>query len=87
MISICICRDESTQRLDKMFKLHIVEEPEGRRTTLNLVGRTTIEELKTKVYYITNTPVRHQEWSGWPSGCDNETNLAVSNRAIEKNSQ
>ncbi|XP_034476126.1 FAS-associated factor 1 isoform X3 [Drosophila innubila] len=71
-------QDESTQRLDKMFKLHIVEEPEGRRTTLNLVGRTTIEELKTKVYYITNTPVRHQEWSGWPSGCDNETNLAQS---------
>ncbi|KAL7737615.1 hypothetical protein ACLKA6_007725 [Drosophila palustris] len=71
-------QDESTQRLDKMFKLHIVEKPEGRRTTLNLVGRTTIEELKTKVYYITNIPVRHQEWSGWPSGCDNETNLAQS---------
>jgi len=45
---------------------------------VNMVGRTTIEELKTKVYYITNTPVRHQEWSGWPSVCDNETNLAVS---------
>lgn len=76
-------QDESTQRLDKMFKLHIVEEPEGRRTTLNMVGRTTIEELKTKVYYITNTPERHQEWSGWPSGCDNKTNLAQS--GIEQN--
>lgn len=72
-------RDEVTQRLDKMYKLHIVEEggPEARRLTLNFPGRTTIHELKTNVYYITNIPVRHQEWSGWPSGCDNDTNLAV----------
>ncbi|XP_060658983.1 FAS-associated factor 1 isoform X1 [Drosophila nasuta] len=76
-------QDESTQRLDKIFKLHIVVEPEGRRTTLSIEGKTTIEELKTKVYYITNTPVRHQEWSGWPSGCDNETTLAQS--GIEQN--
>lgn len=73
-------RDEVTQRLDKVFKIHIVEEggPEARRLTLNFPGRTTIQELKTNVYYITSIPVRHQEWSGWPSGCDNDTNLAVS---------
>ncbi|XP_030557831.1 FAS-associated factor 1 isoform X2 [Drosophila novamexicana] len=73
-------QDEVTQRLDKVFKIHIVEEggPEARRLTLNFPGRTTIQELKTNVYYITSIPVRHQEWSGWPSGCDNDTNLAQS---------
>lgn len=71
-------RDDTTQRLDKIFKIHVVVEPEGRRLTLSLPGRATIQELKTNVYYITNTPVRHQEWSGWPSGCDNDTTLAVS---------
>ncbi|EDW02560.1 GH19823 [Drosophila grimshawi] len=73
-------QDEVTQRLDKTFKINVVEEggAEANRLTLSLPGRTTIQELKTNVYYITNIPVRHQEWSGWPSGCDNDTNLAQS---------
>lgn len=71
-------RDDTTHRLDKIFKIHVVVEPEGRRLTLSLPGSATIQELKTNVYYVTNTPVRHQEWSGWPSGCDNDTILAVS---------
>lgn len=75
-------RDDTTQRLDKIFKIHVVVEPEGRSLTLSLPGRATIQELKTNVYYITNTPVRHQEWSGWPSGCDNDTTLAVSPKTL-----
>lgn len=36
-----------------------------------------MQEVKTNVYYVTDIPVRHQEWTGWPHGCDNDTTLAV----------
>lgn len=64
--------------MDKTFVLTIVLQPSGERHELNFSGRTTIEDVKTKVYYVTEIPVRHQEWTGWPHGCDNETTLAVS---------
>ncbi|XP_017835852.1 FAS-associated factor 1 isoform X2 [Drosophila busckii] len=71
-------QDEVTQRMDKVFNLKIVQQPEGREFSLNPSGQTTIQELKTNVYYITNIQVRHQEWTGWPSGCNNDTNIAQS---------
>lgn len=64
-----------------MFKLTIVQQPEGNRHELMFPGRTTVQEVKTNVYYVTDIPVRHQEWTGWPQSCENDSTLAV-NSAI-----
>ncbi|EDW85524.1 uncharacterized protein Dwil_GK23123 [Drosophila willistoni] len=70
-------QDDISQRMDKMFTIKILCDLIP-MDPLHLTGRTTIHELKTNVYYITNIPVRHQEWSGWPSRCENDTTLAQS---------
>ncbi|XP_023307578.2 FAS-associated factor 1 [Lucilia cuprina] len=77
--------DEVSSRLDKNFVLTIVQQPSGVRHELNFSGRTTIEDVKTKVYYVTEIAVRHQEWTGWPHGCDNETTLAQSGIQLNHN--
>ncbi|EDW35466.1 GL17286 [Drosophila persimilis] len=69
--------DEVPQRTDNDFTIKILYEPEG-TFTLRLPGQTTIQEVKMNVFCVKNIPVRHQEWTGWPSGCNNETTLAQS---------
>lgn len=63
--------------MEQTFVLTIVLQPSGVRHELNFSGRTTIEDVKQKVYYVTEIPARHQEWTGWPHGCENQTTLAV----------
>ncbi|KAI8036289.1 FAS-associated factor 1 isoform X1 [Drosophila gunungcola] len=70
-------QDEVTQRVDKTFTIHIQFESDS-PLTLSFPGRTKMQELKMNVYDIKSIPVRHQEWTGWPNGCDNETTLAQS---------
>ncbi|XP_016985374.1 FAS-associated factor 1 isoform X2 [Drosophila rhopaloa] len=70
-------QDEVTQRVDKTFTIDIQFESDS-PLTLSLSGRTKMRELKMNVYDIKSIPVRHQEWTGWPNGCDNETTLAQS---------
>uniref|UniRef100_A0A1B0FPV9 UBX domain-containing protein n=1 Tax=Glossina morsitans morsitans TaxID=37546 RepID=A0A1B0FPV9_GLOMM len=77
--------DEITGRLDKMFKLTIVQQPEGNRHELMFPGRTTVQEVKTNVYYVTDIPVRHQEWTGWPQSCENDSTLAQSGIQLTHN--
>lgn len=63
-----------------IYKIKISMQPDGRSISLTLPANTTLLELKTDVYYITDIPVRHQVWSGWPLdvAVDNATNLAES---------
>ncbi|KAH8347984.1 hypothetical protein KR084_002913, partial [Drosophila pseudotakahashii] len=70
-------QDEVTQRVDKTFTIHIQFESDS-PLTLSFPGRTTMQDLKMNVCDIKSIPVRHQEWTGWPNGCDNETTLAQS---------
>lgn len=77
--------DEVIKRFEKMFKLNIVQQPEGKEISLNLSGKETILQVKTDVYYITNIPVRHQEWTGWPVGSENGTTLAQSGIELSHN--
>ncbi|XP_017049788.1 FAS-associated factor 1 isoform X2 [Drosophila ficusphila] len=70
-------QDDVTQRVDKTFTIHIQFESDT-PLTLSLPGGTTMQALKMNVYDIKSIPVRHQEWTGWPNGCDNETTLAQS---------
>ncbi|XP_032291076.1 FAS-associated factor 1-like [Drosophila virilis] len=64
----------------RIYKIKISMQPDGRSISLTLPANTTLLELKTDVYYITDIPVRHQVWSGWPLdvAIDNATNLAQS---------
>lgn len=73
-----ISRDEVSRRMDLTFKLTIVEQPSNVRHELNFLGRTSIQEVKTNVFYVTDIPVRHQIWTGWPMGSVNDITLAVS---------
>lgn len=84
LLFIQFFRDEISNRLDKTFKLTIVEQPSGVRHELNFLGRTSIQEVKTKVFYVTDIPVRHQIWTGWPLGSDNDSTLAVSDNFHKK---
>ncbi|XP_075165902.1 fas associated factor casp [Haematobia irritans] len=77
--------DEVSSRLEKTFVLTIVRQPNGIRHELSFSGRTTVQEVKTNVYYVTDIPVRHQEWTGWPHGCDNDTTLAQSGIQLAHN--
>lgn len=77
--------DEIIKRFDKIFKLNIVQQPEGKEILLNISGKETILQVKTDVYYITNIPVRHQEWTGWPVGSENGTTLAQSGIELSHN--
>ncbi|XP_073846108.1 fas associated factor casp isoform X4 [Musca autumnalis] len=77
--------DEVSSRLEKNFVLTIVQQPNGTRHELSFSGRTTVQEVKTNVYYVTDIPVRHQEWTGWPHGCDNDTTLAQSGIQLAHN--
>ncbi|XP_016968217.1 FAS-associated factor 1 isoform X1 [Drosophila biarmipes] len=70
-------QDEVTQRVDKTFTLLIQFESDS-PLTLSMPGRTTMQELKMNVSDIKSIPVRHQEWTGWPNGCNNDTTLAQS---------
>jgi hypothetical protein len=46
---------------------------------LKFLGSKTVLEVKTDVYTLTDIPVRHQVWTGWPSQLKNDrTTLACS---------
>ncbi|XP_055837255.1 FAS-associated factor 1 isoform X1 [Episyrphus balteatus] len=77
--------DEIIKRFEKIFNLNIVQQPEGKEIALNISGKQTILQVKTDVYYITNIPVRHQEWTGWPVGSENGTTLAQSGIELSHN--
>lgn len=78
-------RDEMLRRFQETFTLNIVQQPEDKTHSLPFPGTTTILEVKTNVYSITNIPVRYQEWSGWPADADNSTTLAQSGIELQHN--
>lgn len=72
-------------RLNDTFTLNIVRHPSGVKIPLKCPGKTTILEVKTNVFSITDIPVRHQEWTGWPSNITNQTTLAQCGIELEHN--
>uniref|UniRef100_A0A8D8F0E7 FAS-associated factor 1 n=4 Tax=Culex pipiens TaxID=7175 RepID=A0A8D8F0E7_CULPI len=59
------------------YTLHI-NVPDGNMLHLKFPGFQNILAIKTDVYTITDIPVRHQVWSGWPNNVTNTTTLAES---------
>ena len=70
--------NELSARLRISYTLNIKREPEGVEISLKFPGKQTFLEVKTDVYSITDIPVRHQNWTGWPNSITSDTALADS---------
>lgn len=65
--------------LNQNFLLVISHREAQRDYSLNFPGSRTIQEVKRNISDLTNIPVRHQLWEGWPaSASDDSMTLAVS---------
>ncbi|XP_077390828.1 FAS-associated factor 1 [Festucalex cinctus] len=65
--------------LNQNFLLVINHHEAQREYSLNFPGSRTIQEVKRNVSDLTNIPVRHQQWEGWPaSASDDSITLAAS---------
>ncbi|KAJ8717698.1 hypothetical protein PYW07_005628 [Mythimna separata] len=68
--------DEVAERLTTTYVLHV--KVDDKEYTLKYPGTKTVQEVKSDIYSLTDIPVRHQQWTGWPTvtGLD-ETVLAM----------
>ncbi|KAJ8408445.1 hypothetical protein AAFF_G00258590 [Aldrovandia affinis] len=67
------------ESLSQNFLLVISHREAQRDYSLNFPGSRTIQEVKRNVSDLTNIPVRHQQWEGWPaSATDDSVTLAAS---------
>ncbi|KAF6734868.1 FAS-associated factor 1 [Oryzias melastigma] len=65
--------------LNQSFLLIISHREAQRDYSLNFPGSRTIQEVKRNISDLTNIPVRHQQWEGWPaSASDDSMTLALS---------
>lgn len=69
------CYSEIIERLNLTYTLHIKDETRSNVHSLNFIGTTSILDVKSAVYSITNIPVRHQVWSGWPENLKEDSTL------------
>lgn len=76
---------EIARRFADTFTLNILQQPDGKTISLKFPGKQTILDVKTDVYTITDIPVRHQDWTGWPIGSNNLTTLAQSGIELHHN--
>lgn len=68
------------QGLSNQNYLLVISHREAQRDySLNFPASKTIQEVKRNISDLTNIPVRHQQWDGWPaSATDDSMTLAVS---------
>lgn len=66
-------------RLTQSYTLNVHDESHQKKYSLKFLGSKTVLEVKTDVYTLTDIPVRHQVWTGWPSQLKSDrTSLACS---------
>ncbi|XP_063626853.1 FAS-associated factor 1 [Cydia splendana] len=70
--------DEVAERLTNTYVLHVTHEDVSKDYTLKYPGTKTVREVKNDIFSLTDIPVRHQVWTGWPvvTGLD-DTVLAM----------
>ncbi|XP_039531525.1 FAS-associated factor 1 isoform X1 [Pimephales promelas] len=68
------------QGLSNQNYLLVISHREAQRDySLNFPASKTIQEVKRNISDLTNIPVRHQQWDGWPaSASDDSMTLAIS---------
>jgi FAS-associated factor 1 len=57
------------------YTLHINLQPAGQIHKLKFPENKSVLSVKTDVYAVTNIPVRHQLWSGWPNNVTDSKTL------------
>lgn len=68
-----------TDRLTQTYTLNVYAESKKKTFSLKFLGSKTVLEVKSDVYTLTDIPVRHQVWSGWPAELNSDkTTLACS---------
>uniref|UniRef100_A0A1B6DVE3 UBX domain-containing protein n=1 Tax=Clastoptera arizonana TaxID=38151 RepID=A0A1B6DVE3_9HEMI len=63
--------------LTRMFTLKVFDQTRSKEYNLNCYGTKTIGEVKADVYSLTDIPVRHQVWTGWPTSVKDDCTLAM----------
>lgn len=60
--------------LTVMYELDIqmMDNPKLSEHKLKFAGSKTVSEVKQDIYAVTNIPVRHQRWMGWPDQASDE---------------
>ncbi|MCI4380776.1 hypothetical protein PGIGA_G00243850 [Pangasianodon gigas] len=67
------------ESLNQNYLLIVSHREAQREYSLNFPGSRTIQEVKRNISDLTNIPVRHQQWDGWPaSALDDSMTLASS---------
>ncbi|XP_035270724.1 FAS-associated factor 1 isoform X2 [Anguilla anguilla] len=67
------------ESLNQNYLLVINHREAQRDYSLNFPGSRTIQEVKRNISDLTNIPVRHQQWEGWPASAgDDSVTLAAS---------
>uniref|UniRef100_A0A8C7YQA4 Fas (TNFRSF6) associated factor 1 n=1 Tax=Oryzias sinensis TaxID=183150 RepID=A0A8C7YQA4_9TELE len=61
------------ESLNQNFLLIISHREAQRDYSLNFPGSRTIQEVKRNVSDLTNIPVRHQQWEGWPASASDDS--------------
>ncbi|XP_030640101.1 FAS-associated factor 1 isoform X2 [Chanos chanos] len=61
------------ESLNQNFLLVISHREAQRDYNLNFPGSKTIQEVKRNVSDLTNIPVRHQQWDGWPASASDDS--------------
>lgn len=64
--------------LASTYTLKITEESTNKKFNLKYPGTRNILSVKSDIFTLTDIPVRHQMWSGWPPSANDDTILAVS---------
>lgn len=76
---------QANLRDNQTFTLKITMKATGEEKVLKFPGRHTIIGVQTDLYTVTDIPVRHQKWTGWPTGVQNSMTLAESGIELEHN--
>ncbi|KAG7332515.1 hypothetical protein KOW79_004349 [Hemibagrus wyckioides] len=67
------------ESLNQNYLLIVLHREAQKEYNLNFPGSRTIQEVKRNISDLTNIPVRHQQWDGWPaSALDDSMTLASS---------
>ncbi|KAK3566319.1 hypothetical protein QTP86_032362 [Hemibagrus guttatus] len=74
------------ESLNQNYLLIVSHREAQREYSLNFPGSRTIQEVKRNISDLTNIPVRHQQWDGWPaSALDDSCSLILSSLLITFN--
>lgn len=71
------CRPNTSDRLTATYTLKVTDETTSKKYSLKYPGTRTILDVKNDVFNLTDIPRRHQIWTGWPAGAEDQKMLAL----------